>query len=61
MMLAARNVALRVNGLRVSEARISHGKKVSKLIITDPLLGELTVDDNSRWNSWNFCIRQRYG
>jgi hypothetical protein len=45
MMLAARNVALRVNGLRVSEARISHGKKVSKLIITDPLLGEFAVDD----------------
>src|ERR1700692_1041795 len=45
MMLAARNVALRVNGLRVSEARISHGKKGAKLIITDPLLGEFAVDD----------------
>ena len=45
MMLAARNVALRVNGLRVTEARISHGGNVSKLIITDPLLGEFAVDD----------------
>jgi|SRR6267378_5948136 len=45
MMLAARNVALRVNGLRVTEARISHGKEASKLIITDPLLGEVAVDD----------------
>jgi hypothetical protein len=45
MMLAARNVALRVNGLRVSEARVSHGKKVSKLIITDPLLGEFPIDE----------------
>lgn len=45
MMLAAMNVALRVNGLRVTEARISHGGNVSKLIITDPLLGEFAVDD----------------
>jgi hypothetical protein len=48
-MLAARNVALRVNGLRVSEARISYGKKVSKLIITDPLLGEFAVDDRFKF------------
>jgi hypothetical protein len=45
MMLAARNVALRVNGVRGTEARISHGEKESKLIITDPLLGEFAVDD----------------
>jgi hypothetical protein len=45
MTLAARNVALRVNGLRVTEARVHRGKKVSKLIITDPLLGEFAVDD----------------
>jgi hypothetical protein len=45
MMLAARSVALRVNGLRVAEARVHRGKKVSKLMITDPLLGEFAVDD----------------
>ena len=44
MMLAARNVALRVNGLRVTEAGVRRGNKVSKLIITDPVLGEFVVD-----------------
>jgi len=44
-MLAPRNVALRVNGLCVSDARVRRGNKLWKLIITDPLLGELAVDD----------------
>jgi hypothetical protein len=46
MMLAARNVALRVNGLRVTKARVRRREKMSKLIITGPLLGEFAVDDN---------------
>ena len=45
MRLATRNVALRVNGICVTEARISHGKKLSRLIITDPLLGEFAVNE----------------
>ena len=44
-MLVARNVALRVNGVTVKQARVQRGNKVSKLIITDPLLGEFAVDD----------------
>lgn len=45
MMLAPRNVALRVNGVRVKKARVRREKKLTMLIITDPLLGEFTVDD----------------
>jgi hypothetical protein len=44
-MLVARNVALRVNGVTVNQARVHHGNKASKLIITDPLLGEFRVDN----------------
>ena len=44
-MLATRNVALRVNGLRVTEARVCLWEKDPELIITDPLLGEFAVDD----------------
>ncbi len=39
MMLATRNVALRVNGVRVTEAKVRLGKNGPELIITDPLLG----------------------
>ena len=49
MMLAAREVALRVNGMRVTEAKVRRRKKLSELIITDPLLGELTVDNNDKF------------
>jgi hypothetical protein len=45
MMLTARNVALRVNGICVKQARVCRRKRVLKLIITDPILGELTIDD----------------
>jgi hypothetical protein len=44
-MLAARNVALRVNGSRVKRAIVRRAKRLSTLIITDPLLGEFAVDD----------------
>ena len=38
-MLADRKIALRVNGLRVTKARVRRGKKGLELIITDSLLG----------------------
>ena len=44
-MLAARNVALRVNGVRVTKARLRRGEKRSELVITDPFLGEFVVDE----------------
>jgi hypothetical protein len=47
MMLAARKVALRVNGMRVSEAKVRRRKTLSELIITDPIVGEFAVDDKS--------------
>ena len=45
MMLAARNVALRVNRSRVTEAKVRLGENGPQLTITDPLLGEFAVDD----------------
>ena len=45
-MLVARNVALRVNGVRVNQVRIRRGTKVSTLVITDPVVGEFAVDNN---------------
>jgi hypothetical protein len=44
-MLAEREVALRINGLRVTKARVRRGEKGLELIITDPLLGEVPIDD----------------
>lgn len=44
-MLAERKVALRVNGFRVTEAKVRPGKKGSELVITDPLLGVFAVDE----------------
>jgi hypothetical protein len=46
-MLADRKIALRVNGLRVTKARVRRGKKGLELIITDSLLGDFAVDDSS--------------
>jgi hypothetical protein len=45
-MLAERKVALRVNGLRVTKARVRRGKKGPELVITDPLLGDFVIDDS---------------
>ena len=44
-MLTARAVAFRVNGLRVTRARVRRGEKGQELIITDPLLGDFAVDE----------------
>lgn len=38
-------VLLRVNGIRVSKARIRLGKDGAELVITDPLLGEFAISD----------------
>ena len=46
-MLRARKVALRVNGLRVTKARVRRGEKGPELVITDPLLGDVAIDDSS--------------
>ena len=45
-MLAQRKVALRVNGLPVTKARIRRGQKGPELLITDSLLGEVSIDDS---------------
>jgi hypothetical protein len=45
-MLAGRLVALRVNGLRMTKARVRRGRKGPELIITDPRLGEFVVDES---------------
>jgi len=44
-MLAERKVALRVSGLRVTEARVRRGQKGPELLITDSLLGEVSIDN----------------
>jgi len=45
-MLAERKIALRVNGLRVTKARVRGGKRGLELIITDSLLGDFAVDQS---------------
>lgn len=45
-MLAERKIALRVNGLRVTKARVRRGEKGPELIITDQLLGDFAIDDS---------------
>lgn len=44
-MLAPRKVALRVNGLQVMKARVRCAEKGPELVITDPLLREVSVDE----------------
>ena len=39
-------MALRVNGLRVMKTRIRRGQKGPELLITDSLLGEVSIDDS---------------
>jgi len=46
-MLAERKIALRVNGLRVSRARVRYREKGPELVITDPFLGDFAIDDSS--------------
>jgi hypothetical protein len=44
-MLPARKVALRVNGVRVANARVRRSQKGRELVITDRRLGEFVADD----------------
>lgn len=44
-MLTARKVALRVNGLSVSDARVRRSQSGPELVITDPRLGEFPADE----------------
>ena len=44
-MVAARKVALRVNGMQVMNATLRRGEKELELVIADPLLGEFVTDD----------------
>jgi len=39
-------VALRVNGLRVTKARLRRGEKELELVIADPLIGEFVTDES---------------
>jgi hypothetical protein len=45
-MLPARKVVLRVNGLRVTKARVRRAEKGPELIITDPVLGDFAIDES---------------
>lgn len=45
-MLTERKIALRVNGLRVTKARVRRGEKGPELIITDAILGDFAIDDS---------------
>ncbi len=44
-MLVSRKAALRVNGVRVANARVRRGQKGPELVITDPRLGEFAADE----------------
>jgi hypothetical protein len=44
-MLTARKVALRVNGVRVANARVRRGQKGPELVIKTPGLGEFAADE----------------
>jgi len=43
-MQIARKVALRVNGVRIANARVHRSQKGWELVITDPRLGEFAAD-----------------
>jgi hypothetical protein len=45
MMLVARTVALRVNGVLMKQARVRPGRRSWRVIITDPILGEFALND----------------
>lgn len=47
MMLAAREVVLRVNGMRVTDAKMRLAKNGPQLIMRAPLAFDVAVDDNS--------------
>ena len=44
-MLPARKVALRANGVRVTNTGVRRSQEGPELVIADPLLGEFVADD----------------
>ena len=45
-MMSARNVALRVDGVRVTKATLRRGARGPELVIADPILGDFGVDES---------------
>jgi hypothetical protein len=45
-MRIARKVALRVNGVRIANARVHRSQKGWELVIADPLIGEFVIDES---------------
>ena len=45
-MFAARKIALRVNGVQVVNARVCSGQKGSQLVVIDPRIGDIAVDES---------------
>jgi hypothetical protein len=45
-MVAARKVALRVNGMRVTKATTRRGEKELELVIEVPVIGEFVIDES---------------
>jgi hypothetical protein len=60
-MLADRKIALRVNGIHLTEAKVRLGKNGPELIITDQLLGEFAIDGDFTLEILSFCTRPRCG
>jgi len=46
-MIAARKVALRVNGMQVTKATLRRGETEMQLVIADPLVGDFPADRSS--------------
>jgi hypothetical protein len=45
-MVAARKVALRVNGMQVTKATLRRGEKKLEVVIADSLIGEFVIDES---------------
>ena len=45
-MTAPRKVALRVNGVRVTNAQVPHSQSGPELVITDRRLGQFAIDES---------------
>jgi hypothetical protein len=45
-MVAARKVALRVNGMQVTKATLRRGEKKLEVVVTDSLIGEFVIDES---------------
>jgi hypothetical protein len=45
-MIAARKVALRVNGRHVTDATLRGKEKEPELVVADPIIGEFVIDES---------------